>query len=196
MFTLPDEKSVLYIEGDYSISIIILSVFIAIFASYTSLSINERMKYNSFFPRYIWLGLASITMGFGIWSMHFIGMSAHMLPVSMELNSSLTILSILPAVAASFLAFYITSTANTSSLKIVLSGIVMGLGISTMHYTGMLAMEMDVKYAYKLDLFVLSIVIAINGFFCFFIYIFYYPKIYEQFYYQMDDCNYYGDGYI
>ncbi|MGP7819531.1 bifunctional diguanylate cyclase/phosphodiesterase [Niallia sp. 01092] len=161
MFTLPDVDKVIYLQGHYSIPIVLLSIVIACLAAFTALSMHERMKSNSFVPRYVWLTLASVSMGFGIWSMHFIGMSAYMLPVKMEFNKLLTVISVLPAMIASFLAFYITGLPKQSIRTYSISGIVMGLGISTMHYVGMMAMVMEVNYAYHIGYFILSIIIAI-----------------------------------
>ncbi|WP_312096024.1 EAL domain-containing protein [Niallia sp.] len=172
IFTLPSVDQVTYIQVEYSIPIIVLSVFIACLASYTSLSMNERIVYHSFFHRYIWLGLASITMGFGIWSMHFIGMSAAMLPIEMSFNIPLTILSIVPAILATFLAFSISSKAKKSSKSIGFAGIFMGIGISCMHYIGMKAMISEADYAYHFGYFILSVLIAIlASFFSLFIFL-------------------------
>ena len=172
IFTLPSVDQVTYLQVEYSVPIIVLSVFIACLASYTALSMNERIVYHSFFHRYIWLGLASITMGFGIWSMHFIGMSAAMLPVEMRFNIPLTILSVVPAILATFLAFSISSKANNSSKLIGFAGVFMGIGISSMHYIGMKAMISDANYAYHFGYFLLSVFIAIlASFFSLFIFL-------------------------
>ncbi|KAA0550001.1 EAL domain-containing protein [Bacillus sp. BGMRC 2118] len=161
MNPLSDMRDIVILEGEYSISIVILSVFIAIVASYTALIMNEKMKKNGFFHQNFWLTLASLAMGFGIWSMHFIGMSAFMLHVEMEYDIMLTVLSVLPAIFASFLAFYISNRKNNSIWPYVVAGIIMGIGISGMHYTGMLAMKMDVDFIYDPILFIVSILIAI-----------------------------------
>ncbi|WP_445489983.1 bifunctional diguanylate cyclase/phosphodiesterase [Niallia sp. 03133] len=162
MFSFPDVNQVIFLEGHYSIPIVILSLLIACLASFTALSMHERMKSNSFFPRYVWLTLASLCMGFGIWSMHFIGMCAYMLPIKMEYNKLLTMLSVLPAMIASFLAFYTSSLPKQSMKTYSISGIMMGLGISSMHYIGMKAMMMDAEYVYHFGYFILSIFIAIT----------------------------------
>ncbi|MFS0661658.1 EAL domain-containing protein [Niallia alba] len=172
IFTLPSVDTVTYLPVEYSIPIILLSVVIACLASYTSLSMNERIVYSSFFHRYVWLGLASITMGFGIWSMHFIGMSASRLPVEMSFNVPLTILSIVPAILATFLAFILSSKARNSTRLIVFAGMFMGIGISAMHYIGMKAMILEADYAYHLGYFILSVFIAILvSFFSLFIFL-------------------------
>ncbi|MCF2647388.1 EAL domain-containing protein [Niallia circulans] len=168
---MPSVDQVTYIQVEYSVPIIALSVFIACLASYTSLSMNERIVYHSFFHRYIWLGLAAITMSLGIWSMHFIGMSAAKLPIEMTFNIPLTILSLVPAILATFLAFSISSKAKNSSKWIAFAGIFMGIGISSMHYIGMKAMKSEADYDYHLGYFILSIFIAIiASFFSLFIF--------------------------
>lgn len=161
MFILPNSDTMIILEGEYSPWIVLLSVVIACLASYTALSLNERIQQNSFFSRNFWLTLASIAMGMGIWSMHFIGMSAFMLPVSMDYDIIQTIISVFPAVLASYLAFYFSNQKNKTQLSYVIAGITMGLGIASMHYIGMSAMKMDAKFVYKPWLFLTSIVIAI-----------------------------------
>ncbi len=92
MFTHPSVELYSVVVGEYSFSIILLSVAIASFACYTAISMNERMQENSFFHHNLWLILASIAMGFGIWSMHFVGMGAYLLPISMSYEPSTYIL--------------------------------------------------------------------------------------------------------
>ncbi|UGB29978.1 bifunctional diguanylate cyclase/phosphodiesterase [Metabacillus sp. B2-18] len=161
MFFLPVSDNVYILEGEYSPLIILLSIVIACLAAYTALSMNERIQQNSFFNRNVWLTLASIAMGLGIWSMHFIGMSALKLPIPMEYDLVQTIISVFPAGVASYLAFYIANKKNKSQWSYVISGIVMGLGISSMHYVGMSAMKMEAQYIYRPWIFTASIGVAI-----------------------------------
>ncbi|MFD2445537.1 EAL domain-containing protein [Bacillus sp. CGMCC 1.16607] len=161
MFSIPESADVTILQGEFSPSIVLLSIFIACCASYTALSMNERIQQNSFFHRNFWLALASIAMGFGIWSMHFIGMSAFMLPVNMKYDPLLTILSVIPAILASFIAFFIANRTNRFNGTYIFAGIIMGLGISIMHYLGMAAMQMEADYVYKPWIFASSIFIAI-----------------------------------
>ncbi|MED4452230.1 EAL domain-containing protein [Metabacillus fastidiosus] len=161
MFSLPDLHEITILHGEYSTRIVILSVLIACFASYTALSLNEKIQNNLFFHRYFWLTLASIAMGLGIWSMHFVGMSAFMLPVQMKYDIALTVLSVFPAIIASFVAFFIANRPHHSFRTFSAAGIMMGIGISTMHYAGMAAMRMEAEFVYKPLPFILSVCIAI-----------------------------------
>ncbi|WP_117168176.1 EAL domain-containing protein [Paraliobacillus sediminis] len=161
MYTQPDLKYFIVLNGEYDWPIVFLSILIVCFASYVAISMNDRIQKNSFFDRKIWISLASAAMGFGIWSMHFVGMGAYMLPVSMSYDHSLTILSMIPAFGASFLAFYLANRSDKSWFLYVLSGFIMGVGISGMHYIGMESMIMDAKFVYNPLFVFLSIGIAI-----------------------------------
>lgn len=162
MFSPPPINTGIEVSGDYSLPIVFLSIIIASLASFTALSLNERILKNSFFHRNIWLILASIAMGFGIWSMHFVGMSALSLPFMMHYDYLLTCLSTIPSIIASFLAFYIVNQKKRSFASYLLAGIFMGIGISAMHYTGMASMVMDAYYVYNPWIFTSSILIAIS----------------------------------
>lgn len=157
----PSESGLIEIDGEYSLLIVGLSIIIAVIASFTALAMNERAQENSFFHQKFWLILASIAMGFGIWAMHFVGMSAFTLPVDMDHDNVLTFISILPAMIASFIAFYLANRPTRTFWSYMLAGTAMGIGISSMHYIGMFAMQMDITYVYDKLLFVTSIAIAI-----------------------------------
>lgn len=159
--TSPSKDAYLEISGEYSMTIVVFSIIIAIVASYTAISLKRRAKENSFFHKSFWLLLASLCLGFGIWSMHFIGMGAFSLPVNMSYNKTITLISIIPAMLASFIAFYLADLPRRNYWSYVFAGIAMGIGISSMHYIGMYSMEMDVIYTYDLLLFLVSICISI-----------------------------------
>ncbi len=161
MFSLKELDYYMILDGEYSLLLVLLSIVIACAASYTALSLNQRMQQSSFFHKSFWLLLSSIAMGLGIWSMHFVGMSAFILQVSMHYDWVLTFISIIPAVFASYVAFYFANKKKQTHWKVVTAGVVMGFGISGMHYIGMAAMKMEAHYYYRPWLFIGSIAIAI-----------------------------------
>jgi NO-binding membrane sensor protein with MHYT domain len=67
--------------GSYDYFLVALSGVIAILASYTALDLAGRITAASGWLRQIWLAGGAAAMGFGIWSMHYIGMLAFRLPV-------------------------------------------------------------------------------------------------------------------
>ncbi|WP_316503333.1 EAL domain-containing protein [Paenibacillus sp. CGMCC 1.18879] len=148
-------------NGEYSIPLVILSIVISCCASYTALFMNQRIQQNSFFHKSFWLLMSSIAMGLGIWSMHFVGMSAFMLPITMKYDPFLTVISAFPAVFASYLAFYFANRPSVSHWSRAVAAFSMGLGISSMHYIGMAAMKMEAGYKYRPWIFLASVLIAI-----------------------------------
>lgn len=155
------QTNLIELQGEYSIPVVVLSIIIACVASFTALSMNKRVRKNGFFHHNFWRALGAIAMGFGIWSMHFVGMEAFYLPVEMYYDPLLTVISIVPAMLASYLAFYISNRQKKSFWISLVAGVFMGLGISTMHYVGMIAMKMDAVFVYNPALFFASILVAI-----------------------------------
>src|ERR1700694_1870217 len=140
-----------------------LSILVAPFASYTALDLGGRVAAARGVARRVWLVAAAITMGGGIWSMHFVAMLAFIMPIPMSYDIGLTTLSLVVAIFVTGGAFYVISRQSTSPLRLVFSGIFMGLGIVAMHYTGMAAMRGHAELSYERLFVALSLVIAIGA---------------------------------
>ncbi len=153
----------MYFEGSYNYSIVILSIAIAILASYSALSISAKVAHTTGKNRLFWLLCGSLTMGGGIWSMHFVGMLAFHIPTTVKYDGVLTSLSMLASFLSSFIAFYITKEPKNNWLKMAFGGLIMGSGIVTMHYMGMEAMimPMEMEMTYDRKLWILSAIIAL-----------------------------------
>src|SRR5712691_5547987 len=141
--------------------LVVLSILVASFASYTALDLGGRVGTARGLARRVWLVAAAITMGGGIWSMHFVAMLAFKTPIPMSYDIGLTILSLVVATFVTSGGFYVISRQSASPLHLVLSGIFMGLGIVAMHYTGMAAMRGQAELSYDRLFVALSVVIAI-----------------------------------
>jgi len=151
------------VTGTYDPYLVALSILVASFASYTALDLGGHVAAARGFARRVWLVAAAITMGGGIWSMHFIGMLAFVMPIPMSYDIGLTIFSLLVAIFVTGGGFYVISRQSVSPLRLVLSGIFMGLGIAGMHYTGMAAMRGHAELSYDPLFVALSLVIAIGA---------------------------------
>jgi NO-binding membrane sensor protein with MHYT domain len=151
------------VTGTYDPYLVALSVLVASFASYTALGLSGHVGTAQGLARRVWLVAAAITMGGGIWSMHFIGMLAFVMPIPMSYDIRLTTLSLLVAIFVTGGGFYVISRQSASPLRLVLSGIFMGLGIAAMHYTGMAAMREHVDLSYDRIFVALSLIIAIGA---------------------------------
>ena len=110
-----------------------------------------------------WLAGAAIALGTtGIWVMHFIAMLGYTIPgMTIHYNVPITIASMLIAVVVVFIGLLIIGFGQPTWRNLLLAGVITGIGVASMHYLGMMAMEMPASMTYKPVLFALSIVIAI-----------------------------------
>ena len=149
------------LTGSYNPWLVIASLLVAMLASYTALDLAGRVTSAQGRSARWWLTGGSIAMGIGIWSMHFLGMLAFSLPIPMGYDPAVTTLSLLLAIASSALALWIVCQKDLSLSRLCCGALLMGAGVSSMHYTGMAAMRMTPGIRYIPSLLILSIVIAI-----------------------------------
>lgn len=147
----------------HDLGLVVLSIIIAILASYTALDLAGRVTAAQGRARFSWLVGGAVAMGLGIWSMHFTAMLAFNLPLSVAYNVPTVLLSLLVAIIASGIALFVTSRRVMGLLQLLGGGFVMGLAIASMHYIGMAAMRVQATLHYDPALFTLSIVIAIGA---------------------------------
>jgi len=148
----------------YHWALVVLSLTIAIFSVFVALTTvarfhDERVSRGR---ATIWAVAFGISLGAGIWMMHFVAMLALILPVPVHYDLNLTLLSLLVAIVFATLgALPIRRGGDLRGARLVIVGSVVGLGIAGMHFTGMAAMQMDASMRYDIPLLVLSVIIAV-----------------------------------
>jgi NO-binding membrane sensor protein with MHYT domain len=149
--------------GSYNYWLVLLSVVVAITASYVALDMTSRVVASRGRRSEAgWLAGGAASMGCGIWTMHFIGMLSFRMPMPVSYDLPITSLSLLIALVASWFALFVTSRATLSLSRLLSGGFLMGLGIAAMHYTGMEAARVLPPIHYDVGLVALSVVIAIG----------------------------------
>lgn len=81
--------------GSYSPTLVIISLCVAILASYTALDLTGRIATAKGRAVHLWTAGGGFAMGIGVWSMHFIGMLAFKLPLDLGYDLTITLLSLL-----------------------------------------------------------------------------------------------------
>jgi PAS domain S-box-containing protein len=147
--------------GSYDYTFVALSVLIAMVASYAALDLAARVTASSGLIRMLWLLGGAAAMGTGIWSMHYIGMLAFILPIPTAYHWPTVLLSLLAAIAASAVALYVVSRRQMGAAQALAASIVMGAGIAGMHYIGMAAMRVGAVRRFNYLLVVLSVILAV-----------------------------------
>src|SRR6267143_1851981 len=125
--------------GSYNYALVALSVLIAMFASYAALDLAGRVTAAGGWTRAVWLLGGAGAMGTGIWSMHHIGMLAFILPIPVAYHWPTVLLSLLAAILASVVALDVVSRPKMGVFRALAGSVLMGAGISGMHYIGMAA---------------------------------------------------------
>jgi diguanylate cyclase (GGDEF)-like protein len=148
-------------SGTYNSWVVLLSLLVAILASYTALDLASRIIASTGAAAVSWLLGGAFAMGMGIWSMHFIGMLAFRLPIAMSYDIAITIGSMLIAIVVSGFALLAVTRSSLSLARLATGGLLMGLGICSMHYTGMAAMQVQPGIRYDVGLFGASVGVAI-----------------------------------
>ncbi|MDN3399349.1 MHYT domain-containing protein [Psychrobacter sp. APC 3426] len=150
------------IEVEYNLLLVLVSYAIAVFGSYVGLNLAIRVP--SAKPGtdlYFWVALSSIAIGGAIWSMHYIGMMAVDMKMPVTYDLGLTIVSMLLAILFVAVGVVIVGRGPASIAKLIGGGVLTGLGVAAMHYTGMASMQMEGTMSYNTTLLIASIVIAI-----------------------------------
>lgn len=141
--------------------LVCVSILTSIVAAYTAFSFAERMAASEGRDYRVWLAGGAVSMGLGVWSMHYIGMSAVRLPIEVAYHMPTVLLSLLLAVLASAVALVVVSAPRPRPASIACGSLLMGVGIGGMHYLGMHAMRCAAMHRYNPWLVALSGVIAV-----------------------------------
>jgi PAS domain S-box-containing protein len=149
------------LHGSYDPRLVALSILIAMAAAYVALDLAARTTAAKGRGRIAWLAGGALSMGVGIWSMHYLGMLAFSLPVPVMYHLPTVILSLGAAVAASFVALYVVSRERVGGRAVVFGSLAMGAGIAGMHYIGMAAMRAAAHPVWNTGVVLLSIAVAI-----------------------------------
>jgi PAS domain S-box-containing protein len=147
--------------GSYNYALVALSVLIAMFASYAALDLAGRVTATGGWTRAVWLLGGAGAMGTGIWSMHYIGMLAFILPIPVAYHWPTVLLSLFAAILASVIALCVVSRQKMGAARAVAGSVLMGAGVASMHYIGMAAMRLPAICRFNSFLVVLSVAFAV-----------------------------------
>lgn len=156
-----------YYIGSYQLGLVVLSIAISIFASYTAfLMVNIAAPVKSKKIRLTLISLSGVTLGVGVWAMHFIGMLGFQLPCGVTYDPFETFLSMIPGVAASIVAVHFVVRPQPSAKVFLIASVLFGTGVGAMHYSGMAAMRLEGFIRYDPTIFGISIIVAIGLAYC------------------------------
>lgn len=145
----------------HNLYLVALSILVAIQASYVGLNLALRIPGAFALNRRLLIAASAITLAVGIWGMHFIGMLAMGMAAEIDYLVLPTLLSFLLCVLVTGIAIFLASLRSQNLLAIAAG--VMGLGITTMHYVGMIALHSSARMTYDPAYVIGSFVIAVTA---------------------------------
>ncbi|MFT3865581.1 MAG: MHYT domain-containing protein [Solirubrobacterales bacterium] len=142
------------------IGLVLLSVAVAIVAGYLALDLAQRSAGATGWARRIWIVAGGVTIGLGIWSMHFIGMLALKMAMPVSYDLPLVALSMTAAIGGAVVALAVVARPDAGFRGLVYAAGFLGLAVASMHYLGMASMEMDATISWDAPLVALSVLIG------------------------------------
>ncbi|WP_320709732.1 putative bifunctional diguanylate cyclase/phosphodiesterase [Enterobacter asburiae] len=142
--------------------LIAISYLVAFIASFVALDSAGKIPLSSRKAALFWRIAGGVTLGIGIWSMHFIGMLSMQMPMMMSYDLWLTLASLGVAVVASATALNIAVTGKKlSPFRLIFASAILSAGVVSMHYIGMAALMLDGSIIWDRRIVGLSVVIAV-----------------------------------
>lgn len=148
-------------DKSYNAVLVVLSGLIAFCGGYGAVRVAGRIHATDARARRLWVIAAALTLGLGIWGMHFMAMLAFHLPVQIYYEPGLVLLSMLIATSGAAATFAILARPAVRFSGVWL-GVTSGVAISGMHYTAMAGMRIPAATQYLPALVVLSTLISIT----------------------------------
>ncbi len=139
-----------------------LSYAMSCLGCFLGLRCMTRARAHQSAARVRWLLLSAVSIGVtGIWVMHFIAMLGYTIPgETITYSMPVTVLSAAVAVVVVGIGLLIVGFGGDGP-QLLLGGLIIGLGVASMHYIGMAAMRMPAAVRYDSVLVVASVAIAV-----------------------------------
>nr|WP_245863917.1 EAL domain-containing protein [Caulobacter mirabilis] len=117
---------------------VLVAGLVCLCASLTAFRLYSRMNGARGLPRGAWLLFTALVAGSGVWATHFLAMLAYDPGLKTGYSPTGTIMSLMIAVLFMGAGFFAaTATRESDRANQMAGGLLLGLGIGAMHYTGM-----------------------------------------------------------
>lgn len=140
--------------------LIALAAALCFLSSYTAMSMSRRAAGSNDRAKLIWFMSGGFAGGFGIWATHFVAMLAYDPGVVFGYELTTTLTSLVIAIASTCTAIassvYITGKAGP-----IVAAMLFGIGVSSMHFVGMSAIEFPGSLIWDRSIVIAAIVLAL-----------------------------------
>lgn len=147
------------LQGEFNLLLVCLSYLVAVIAGFSALSFIQFSKHATH-KKTLLTGAGGVTLGLGIWSMHFVAMLAFSLPFDVLYRVDVTLFSILPSILGSTGFLYLIGRGKPSRIAILMIALLLTISIGAMHFIGMYAMSMPAVMTHDPKIYVIAIAVS------------------------------------
>jgi diguanylate cyclase (GGDEF)-like protein/PAS domain S-box-containing protein len=123
---------------DHDLRLVLVAALVCALSTFAGMTLLNHARRSEQLARRVWLGVAAVSVGFGIWTTHFVAMLAYDPGIALGYDMGVTLLSLAVAIALVGSGLWYAAYGVRRS-DMVLAGTIVGLGIGAMHYVGMAA---------------------------------------------------------
>ncbi|GFZ95371.1 hypothetical protein GCM10008018_47160 [Paenibacillus marchantiophytorum] len=145
----------------YNLAFSILSFILVLIASLTCLNLTRKVASSTAWYQKLWIASSALSLGIGIWAMHFIALLAYPFPAGLTYDIQTVLISVSIAVLGALIGFFVMYRSKLVIPKLIVGGTFMGLSLSGMHFIGLGALN-DIEIRYSPFPFILSIVLSVG----------------------------------
>jgi diguanylate cyclase (GGDEF)-like protein len=145
----------------HNLRLVLLAALLCVTGSCVTARLFQRMASTDGWQRYGWLFMTALTAGVAIWCTHFVAMLGYDARVPTGFDPILTVVSLIIAVLGSTIGFLIAGS-RLARFTPAFGGATVGLAISAMHYTGMMAYRVQGIVSWDRPYLIASIVLSVG----------------------------------
>lgn len=149
-------------DGNHGTPLVIVSIIVAIMASYAVFDLGRRASSTAGRWACGWHLGGALTVAIGLWTMHVIAILASPQALAIAQQPPLVPVSLIVAAACALPALALVARPRPSVIRVVVAGMLLGIALASMHYTAMAAVRLP-HIRYDPWLVAASIAIAIIG---------------------------------
>jgi diguanylate cyclase (GGDEF)-like protein len=143
----------------HDLALVVLAAFVCALSAFSGITLLKHARRSAGLRRALWVAVAAISVGFGIWTTHFVAMLAFSPGISTGYDLPVTLFSLALAIIIVGAGLWLAASGDRRS-DLLLGGAVVGVGISVMHYVGMGALLVGGEIGWSGPLVALSIILG------------------------------------
>ncbi len=147
---------------EHDLRLVVVAGLICFAACFTAFRLYSRMRGAKGVVRAAWLLLTGLVSGSGVWATHFIAMVAYTPGLKTGYSPTGTLLSLMISVMFMACGFAVASAQRTKTNDFA-GGLVLGMGVAAMHYTGMSAFVTQGVVQWEQVMVAVSVLVGVCG---------------------------------